>query len=214
MASRCKIAYSLHFFLPHLLLFGLITGCTPLLSSLTPPENYKGPIAERPVTTAGDYWVYELADMRKVKGGTTLLANINFPLWVGKTWSYPGGALLMGQPRESKEFRIPTQIDCDVADFRQIAVTAGRFEAFECKCRCSVIDTGALYRPDCGEWTFWYAPQAKNIIKTKTESTAGTMELVAYDISGKVTKPAPIRRAPLQCLDPESRKKFPILCGS
>ncbi|MBI4488828.1 MAG: hypothetical protein HY694_07050 [Deltaproteobacteria bacterium] len=70
-----------------------------------------------------------------------------------------------------------------MAGFKEITVTAGKLGAFECKCRCSVIAAGAIYEPDCGEWTFWYAPQAKNIIKTKTESTASTMELVQYRVS-------------------------------
>jgi len=199
---------------PVLLLFGLITGCAPTLPQLRPPENYKGPIAEGPILQSADYWVYERADGRRVKAGpATSLANLHFPLWVGKWWSYDSEAVRAGYSPQSTSRRLPVRIDCEVADFKQVAVAAGNFAAFECKCRCTVIGPGE-YEPDCGEWTFWYAPQAKNIIRTKTQSTANTIELVAYDVSGKVTKPASIRRAPPQCLDPESRKKFPILCGS
>lgn len=39
MFARRKIAYRLHFFLPHLLLFGLITGCAPTLVGPVEPNS-------------------------------------------------------------------------------------------------------------------------------------------------------------------------------
>ena len=31
-------------------------------------------------------------------------------------------------------------------------------------------------------WTIWYVPEVKNVVKTKTESTASSLELVAYKL--------------------------------
>jgi len=165
----------------------LIPGCAPPLSPLTPPENYKGPIAEGPILQAGDYWVYERADGQKVKAGAgTILGNVSFPLWIGKTWSIQSGALRMGQPQTSQAFRTPVAIECTAAAFKPITVTGGTFEAFECQCQCSVIAVGMDINPDCGRYTIWYAPRAKNIIKVKTESTATSLELIEYKVSDKV----------------------------
>lgn len=161
-----------------LLLYGFITGCAPALSPVSPPENYGGPIAEGPTLQAGDYWVYELGDGRKVKlGAGRLPANLGFPLWIGKTWSYRGEGL---RDRElpTSDFRVSTRIDCQVVAFKQLAVAAGTFGAFECECQCTVMSGG--YEPWCGGWTIWYAPEVQNIIKIKTESTASSLELLEY----------------------------------
>ncbi|MGH7774954.1 MAG: hypothetical protein ACREQA_22230 [Candidatus Binatia bacterium] len=196
------------------LVYAFINGCTPTMSSVNPPENYKGPVAEGSKLQAEDFWIYERADGRRVKlGAGTFLSHLSFPLWVGKTWKYPSEAIRGGvDPTTSRETRVSVEVECEVTSFKEMAVTAGTFEAFECRCQCTVHSSA--YEPDCGQWTVWYAPKAKNIIRIKTESTATTLELVEYDVSGKVTRPTPARRAPPECLDPESRKKFPILCGS
>ena len=201
MGTRRKIIHQLHPLLPVLLLWGLISSCAPPLSSLTPPENYKGPIAERPVHQGGDYWVHQRGDGTRAKFGTALLTNIEFPLWVGKTWSYQGQALPMGQPQESKAFRSPVRIDCDVAGFRQITVAAGNFEAFECKCQCTSL-LPFTYDPNCGSWTLWYAPQAKNIVRKKTESTASSMELAEYKVSMQPFQAKPLTRPGLKVEQP------------
>lgn len=189
-----------------------ISGCAPTMSPVNPPENYKGSVAEGPKLQAGDYWIYERADGRRMKAGAgTFFSHLGFPLWVGKTWKYPGEATKRGHdPATSSS--IPVEIECEVTGFKETKVTAGTFDSFECKCECRVYDTG--YDPSCGQWTVWYAPKAKNITRMKTESTTTTVELVEYDVSGKVTRPTPIRRAPPECLDLESRKRFPILCRS
>ena len=175
-----------------LLVFALMLGCAPVVSPIRPPEPYKGPIAEQPSLTAGDYWVYERANATRVKTAA-LAAKIGFPLWIGKTWSYESEALLRGQsPETSKRLRAPTRIDCQTAGFKQITVTAGTFAAFECECQCTVLS--GSYDSSCGQWTIWYAPEVKNIIKLKTESTATTMEFVEY----KSSRPAPSATVPPQ----------------
>jgi hypothetical protein len=194
-----------------LLLCGFVTSCAPTSSSLrVPPENYKGPLAEGPILQAGDYWVYEQGDGRKVKlGAGTLLSNLGFPLWVGKTWSYHSGSLLIGQPQTSMAHRAPVLIECTATAFNQIMVAAGTFGAFECKCQCTTLQ--ANYEPDCGTWTIWYAPQVKNIIKIKAQSTTASVELLEYRVADGVSSkvPGPI---PRECQDPEGRKRYPVLC--
>jgi hypothetical protein len=38
-------------------------------------------------------------------------------------------------------------------------------------------------------WTIWYVPEVKNIVKTKTQSTASSFELVTYRVSEKAPGP-------------------------
>ena len=162
---------------------GFSSSCAPTLSSPTPPETYQGPIAERPSVQQGDYWVYERANGTRIKTAG-LAANVDFPLWIGRKWSFAGGAVRIGQPATSP-FRITTTINCYVVAYKPIEVTAGAFQAFECECQCTHLDGGL--EPGCGQWTIWYAPAVKNVIKLKTESTATSMELIEY----KASRPTP-----------------------
>ncbi len=182
MSSGLGTSYRVVLFLLNLVVNGLLTACTPTIPLSTPPENYKEPLAERPVLQQGDYWVYERGNLTRVKT-TTLPTNIGFPLWIGKTWSYYSEALPLGHSQTS--IRVPARIDCYAVAFKQVVVAAGAFGAFECECRCTATDPA--WDPWCGSWTIWYAPEVKNIIGTKTESTATSMELVDYRASG----PAP-----------------------
>ncbi len=163
----------------------LLPSCAPPLSPLTPPENYKGPIADGPTLQVGDYWVYQQADGRKVKlGAGRMLGNVGFPLWLGKTWSYEADAMRLGQPVPTNSLRSAVRVECTAAEFKRVAVLAGGFEAFECTCQCN--NPLPQYSPDCGRWTFWYAPEVKNIIKVKTQSTASSVELLEFKISNRV----------------------------
>lgn len=157
-----------------------MTGCTISPPPITPPENYKGPIAERPVPVAGDYWVYEQADTRKVKGSAALLANIDFPLWVGKTWKYQ--TEIVPLPTRTKLLSSPlAYVDGEVTAYKQVTVPAGTFDAFEIKFQCTVSSLG--WEPDCGRWTIWYAPKVKNIISRKREGTSESwLELAEYKV--------------------------------
>lgn len=187
MGTRCGTTYEAALLCLVLLVNVLILSCAPtVLPPPTPPENYKGPIAEHPILQQGDYWVYELGNLTRVKT-TALATNIGFPLWIGKTWSYEGQGLPIGQMSPtSKRFRVPTQIDCNVVAFNQVALALGSFAAFECECRCTV--TGSPGNdPWCGDWKIWYAPEVKNIIRRKTDSTETSLELVQY----RASRPAP-----------------------
>ena len=161
-----------------LLISGLIGSCAPGPSSSMLPANYRGPIAEAPILKSGDYWVYERGDGRRVRGTEALLGQLRFPLWVGKSWSFEGVAYFEDDP--GKTLSTSTEVDCEVLSFKQITVTAGTFGAFQCQCQCTVVSAGIGISQDCGRWTWWYAPEAKNIIQRETESTADYLELVEY----------------------------------
>jgi hypothetical protein len=127
---------------------------------------------------------------------TVLLPNIQFPLWLGKTWSYDVGLLERGQAADSKAFRGAARIECRVVGFNAATVTAGTFDAFQCECQCRVL--AGEYRPGCGQSTFWYAPQVRNIIRTATESTASSLDLVEFRAArpGRAPKVSP-KKAPV-----------------
>lgn len=190
-----KIALPRRALLSVLVLYVFISGCAPLVSPVNPPENYKGPVAEGPKLQAGDFWVYERADGRRIKlGAGTFLSHLGFPLWVGKAWKYPSEGTRLGvDPAISMALRPSVEIECEVTGFKEIAVTAGTFEVFECKCLCTISGPD---RVCLDQWTVWYAPKAKNIIRIKTQSTASDLELIEYDVSGKVTRPTPVRPTP------------------
>lgn len=166
----------------------VIDGCAPTLLPQRPPENYQGALAESPSVEAGDYWIYQRPDGSRVKAGT-LFTKVEFPLWIGRKWTYRSGALPMGQPQTSKAHRAPVDVTCEATAFNPIAVEAGSFDAFECRCECNLVGGSPHYENNCGEWTVWYAPQVKNVVKVKTESTAGMLELTDYNIPGRVAKP-------------------------
>jgi hypothetical protein len=86
--------------------------------------------------------------------------------------------------------RTAVEIECVAAAFETVTVTAGHFEAFQCKCQCTVSGMIGVYEDDCGTWTVWYAPQAKNIVLINTESTASSAELQEYKIFTSVLEPA------------------------
>ena len=46
-----------------------LVTCIPSWAAVSerPPENYKGPIAERPMIQRGDYWIYQRADLTRIK---------------------------------------------------------------------------------------------------------------------------------------------------
>ncbi len=164
-----------------LLLCGIVGSCAPVLSPSKPPASYKGPIAERPMQDSGYSWVYESVHGRR---GTrrNLYGNYGFPLWVGKSWVYAGGAHEDGtDPKKTRRAPIPTDVTCEVLSFKQVTVTAGTFGAFECQCICEVSVHKPGYDPFCGQWTLWYAPKVKNTIRIDAEASDRNWELVDWE---------------------------------
>ena len=82
MVARLKVVCALLLFLA-LVLNEFVASCTPVIDAITPPETYKGPLAERPVLQPGEYWIYQRANLTRVKT-TAFPTNVGFPLWIGK----------------------------------------------------------------------------------------------------------------------------------
>jgi hypothetical protein len=164
----------------------MIASCAPAIHSVFPPESYRGPRAEQPLLQAGDFWVFELANATQQKS-TGLYPNIEYPLWVGKTWSYEGEARRANLPPTSTASPLRTRIDCYAGGFNQVSVRAGSFGAFQCDCQCHLLTGIGSYEDGCGDWTLWYAPEVKNIIKRKTDSTATSLELIEYRLARPAT---------------------------
>src|SRR5712691_10719218 len=93
------------------LLSGVIWSCAQSVSPQKPPENYKGPIEERPEVQSQEYWIYERPDGNRIKLGTAnSLDKPEFPLWVGKIWQYRTTASLSARPPGAG--RTPAQVEC------------------------------------------------------------------------------------------------------
>ena len=171
-----------------LLQSALIVGsCTTTINQSTPPENYRGPIAAEPTIQQGDYWIYERGNSTRAKS-TRLLSNIKFPLWIGKSWRYDIEARRRNQPPTSTASPIPVWAECYVAAFSDVTVAAGRFGAFQCECQCHLVGGEGFYQEGCGVWTIWYVPEVKNVVKTKTEGSASSFELVDYKLADKISR--------------------------
>jgi hypothetical protein len=160
-------------------------GCAPTSLPRRPPEIYQGPVAEGPLLQAGDYWIYSRADGSRMKlGAGTLLSRLEFPLWVGRVWKFDTTAPMRGGPTAGR--RTDVEVECVATAFESVTVTAGQFEAFQCKCQCTVFGLNDVYDENCGTWKVWYAPQAKNIVLIAADSTAGSAELQEYKVANAV----------------------------
>lgn len=168
----------------------IVIGCATTVNQSTPPENYKGPIAAEPVIRVGDYWIFERGNSTRAKS-TTVIANIEFPLWVGKTWRYDVGAHRHNQPPTTKSSPVPAWAECYVVSFGDITVSAGKFGAFQCDCQCHVVGGEGVYQEGCGMWSIWYVPEVKNIVKIKAETSANSVELVGYKLVDKISDKPP-----------------------
>jgi hypothetical protein len=186
MKMSLKISHKSGFCLLILLLNEILTSCTPAVYRRLPPESYKGPMAEQPVLRQGDYWIYEAGNATRAKS-TGLDSNLDFPLWIGKTWSYETEVRRANSPPTSKGSALRGQVDCAVKAFDKMTVKAGTFTAFRCECDCELLIGEGVYQSGCGVWTIWYAPDVKNVIQTRTASTSTSMDLIEY----KVSQPTP-----------------------
>jgi hypothetical protein len=159
-----------------------LISCTPASPRALPPESYSGPMAEQPLFQKGDFWIYEAGNAVRTKS-TGLYPNLNFPLWIGKTWSYETEVRRAYLPPSSMGSPLRGQVDCVVKAFDKLTVRAGTFEAFRCECDCELLIGEGQYQSGCGTWTIWYAPDVKNVIQTETANTSSSVELIQYKIS-------------------------------
>jgi lipoprotein NlpI len=179
-----------------LLLGSLIYSCAATLPPATkPPENYQGVIVESPLHQPEDYWIYQKADGSTLKTrARSYPMTIDFPLWLGRTWSYSRDSLPRMYTGPSNANRIPVETTCEVTAFRPITVPAGSFDAVECNCNCRVPARGH-FESECGRYTFWYAPAVKNIIQARGESTATALDLVEYKVGDTTSTSTAIQDA-------------------
>jgi lipoprotein NlpI len=175
------------------LLGTLIYSCAAtLMAASPPPQNYQGAIAESPLHQPDDYWIYQRADGSTMKvRARSYPMTIDFPLWLGRTWSYSGYSLTQGQSGPSNATRVPVETTCEVAALKSISVPAGTFEAFECNCTCKV--PADYFRRECGWQKLWYAPAVKNVIQVRGDSTASALDLVEYKVGDKASRSAAIQ---------------------
>jgi len=104
---------------------------------------------------------------------TPAYPGIQFPLEVGKHWrkQYVGHSNIEGITWDG-------DVECDVADFSEVVVTAGKFKAFriECRDRWKVGENGSSVTT-----TTWYAPEIAGIVKSLNyEDPRWNTELKAY----------------------------------
>lgn len=160
----------------------LLDACAPQVAQRTPPDTYKGPIAEGPTLQIDDYWIYRRPDGSRVKTGAgSTMPIVEFPLWVGRTWTYRTDAVTEGQPRTTRA-RALIEITCEATRFESIVLPAGSFDAFRCQCECAIVGESMSDR-FCFGRTIWYAPRAKNIVKIEDGSSTGSFELTEYKTS-------------------------------
>src|SRR4051812_31162958 len=156
-----------------LLLNEILSCCSGAVSPALPPENYNGPRAEQPLLQSGDFWIYETGNGTRAKS-TKLQANLAFPLWIGKTWSYETEVRKSNLPPAATPSPGRGRVDCLVKSIDELTVHAGKFSAFRCECLCELLTGVGQYLPGCGAWTIWYSPDAKNVVQTKTASTSSS----------------------------------------
>lgn len=171
----------------HFLLLGLscvsaVSSCAIPINQITPPDGYQGAIAGHPVIQVGDFWIYEQGDSTKAKS-TTLVWNLHFPLWLGKSWRYDVGTRRPNHPPGSKDAPVPAWVECYVAGLRDVEVSAGKFSGYQCDCQCYVVGGERFYQEGCGTWTVWYSPEVKNVVRVKADNPVNTLELLQYKIA-------------------------------
>ncbi len=99
--------------------------------------------------------------------------GIEFPLQVGKKWRrpYTGFAAIEG-------LRWEGDLGCEVADYTEVEVVAGKFKAYriECHDNWTVGTTGSSVNS-----TTWYSPEIAGVVKTITyEDPRWNSELKAF----------------------------------
>jgi hypothetical protein len=165
--------------------FGMLTACAPIPPSMNAPENYQGPMAEFPTVQPADYWIYEIAGGRTVSSRPEILLkspDYSFPLWVGKSWFYDVISTRIEGMELTESTPVRLRLDCQVISFSKVTVRAGAFDAFECKCQCRVIGSIRASDRACSAHTTWYAPEVKNAVRIKGDSTDSSWQMVAYKV--------------------------------
>jgi len=206
MNSRRRVFLDRCFLWAILTALGSTTGCAPIPPPVNAPENHQGPVAQLPAPQAADYWIYEMPDGRKVSSRPEILLkspNFSFPLWVGKNWSYEEISRLIEGMELTESTPVRVRFDCQVISFGKVTVKAGTFDAFECKCQCRVPHSLRASDRGCGETTIWYAPQVKNAVRVKGDSTDRSWQMVEYKVFPQPDPVKTISRPGFEAQKPE-----------
>ena len=139
---------------------------------------------EKPSFSPGDYWVYSTpkGETRReyvgeedgyhvfmIKGKKELLdADLNvkgesritfkFPLHVGKHWRYE-------YERRQPQRNFTVIVTCEVKGIERVETAAGIFQALNITC----AEDAKLQKTTLSNYSYWYAPEVKNLIKTTKE---------------------------------------------
>jgi hypothetical protein len=103
---------------------------------------------------------------------------LDFPLFVGKKWSDTVGVIPKKGIRSTFE-RNYTE-DYVVSAYEEVKVAAGTFKAFKIEYRNTEMKTVR----QTARGAYWYAPEAKAIVKRTEEMglAVGDMELISYKL--------------------------------
>ncbi len=109
----------------------------------------------------------------------------NFPLWVGKKWSYAFSSSEKGA-RGSPGELVTIESDVKVVSYEQVKVPAGTFWAF--KIEETRHRRGAKRgRAQTGtNITVWYSPEIKFSIKVEHDKEVYNRELLRYSLGGPI----------------------------
>lgn len=152
----------------------LLMGCSaPAKAGESKPDAGQV-VTAAPQLQKGDYWVYRRGNGETFKRRALALAKeLEFPLWVGKTWTFEQWLSLK---------LMTVDMRAEVLNLKPVAVVAGTFDAYEIRYECST--RGPFRQPSCGSWTRWYAPLVGNIVATKGsfrgDSTKTSWELTEF----------------------------------
>ena len=108
--------------------------------------------------------------------------GLSFPLEVGKRWRYVNDWVF--KPKGSKG---GASVEAAVVAYEQVTVPAGEFDAFKLTSTERLSGTSPINSRIDAEVvrTYWYAPQARIIVKTVTRHPylgPSTVELVSMDL--------------------------------
>lgn len=162
------------------------------------------PPVERPIYSAGDYWIYSADDDKQVKftflreekdryifekAGTEVVRDFNLTAIEDNTGGYPGPIIkfpLTVGKWWNHEFEAEAIAGSkqwtgriakyEVESYEQITVPAGTFWAF----KIAVTIVGSKFQKFVGSATYWYAPEVKNIIKSTVKGKI--LELKQYEL--------------------------------
>lgn len=138
--------------------FRTYTGVTPLDShnwvvESVVPTGIKATEDGQPLELSSD-----LNNIDSPRGKNSDLRLLNFPLEVGKQWSYVNDYVMKDLGRETGR----SNVDVAVVGYEKVRIPAGEFDAFKLEARGSYSGSAGAGKETR---TYWYAPAARAIVK-------------------------------------------------